>query len=111
MIDCLKNRKTRIMQRKKMDITKIFQVILTLFYGQFISSAIFDNFIRTIPDLVENPKSFYLAIKGYYLKNKYALLLFNFKSKISLKITFLSLTLSVSVILKEIFKFRKVINI
>lgn len=76
MIDCLKNRKTRIMQRKKMDITKIFQVILTLFYGQFISSAIFDNFIRTIPDLVENPKSFYLAIKGYYLKNKYALLSF-----------------------------------
>jgi hypothetical protein len=82
------------MQRKKMDITKIFQVILTLFSGQFISSAIFDNFIRTIPDLVENPKSFYLAIKGYYLKKNTPCLYLI----LSLKITYLSFSLSVSVI-------------
>jgi len=94
------------MQRKKMDITKIFQVILTLFYGQFISSAIFDNFIRTIPDLVENPKSFYLAIKGYYLKKKYALLIFNFKSKNHI----FKLSTFCKCYLKEIFNFRKVIN-
>ena len=48
----------------KMDVTKIFQVILTLFYGQFIASSIFDSFIRTIPDLIEDPTSYYLAIKG-----------------------------------------------
>lgn len=47
-----------------MNLTKVFQVILTLFYGQFISSSIFDSFIRTIPDLVAEPKSYYLAIKG-----------------------------------------------
>ncbi len=49
----------------KMDVTKSFQVILTLFYGQFIASSIFDSFIRTIPDLIEDPTSYYLAIKGY----------------------------------------------
>ena len=50
----------------KMDVTKSFQVILTLFYGQFIASSIFDSFIRTIPDLIEDPTSYYLAIKGYF---------------------------------------------
>jgi hypothetical protein len=33
--------------------TKSFQVVITLFYGQFISSAIFENLIRTIPDMTE----------------------------------------------------------
>ena len=33
------------------DYTKFFQVVLTLFYGQFLSNSIFDNFILTIPEL------------------------------------------------------------
>ena len=35
--------------------TKVLQVVITLFYGQFLSNSIFDNFIRTIPDMFEDP--------------------------------------------------------
>ena len=51
-----------------MKIIRCFQIVLTLFYGQFISSSIFYFFIRTIPDLTVNPSSYFLASKGYYAK-------------------------------------------
>ena len=41
---------------------KFFQVVLTLFYGQYISNSIFDNFILTIPELSDKP-SWYYVIK------------------------------------------------
>ena len=41
---------------------KFFQVVLTLFYGQFMSNGIFDNFILTIPELSENA-SWYNIVK------------------------------------------------
>lgn len=41
---------------------KFFQVVLTLFYGQFMSNGIFDNFILTIPELSEDP-SWYHVVK------------------------------------------------
>jgi hypothetical protein len=42
-----------------MELIKILQVTLTLFYGQLIAVAIYDNFLEGIPDLVQNPISFY----------------------------------------------------
>jgi len=41
---------------------KFFQVVLTLFYGQYISNSIFDNFIITIPELAEEAH-WYLIVK------------------------------------------------
>jgi hypothetical protein len=37
---------------------KILQVILTLFYGQFFANAIYDNFIRGIPDVATEATPF-----------------------------------------------------
>jgi hypothetical protein len=50
-------------------IIKILQVILTLFYGQFFANAIFDNFIRGIPYLVEEatPYSVIRVIVGVFI--------------------------------------------
>lgn len=39
---------------------KVFQVVLTLFYGQYISNSIFDNFIITIPELINDPTWYYI---------------------------------------------------
>jgi hypothetical protein len=33
--------------------TQFLQVVITLFYGQFLSQSIFENFVRTIPDMLE----------------------------------------------------------
>ena len=33
--------------------TQFLQVLITLFYGQFLSQSIFENFVRTIPDMLE----------------------------------------------------------
>jgi hypothetical protein len=49
-----------------MNSIRIFQVALTLFYGQFLSYSIFNSITQTIPDLVENPKSFHLAFRGIF---------------------------------------------
>ena len=37
---------------------RMFNIFLTLFYGQLIANAIYDNFIRGIPDLIEAPGAF-----------------------------------------------------
>jgi hypothetical protein len=42
---------------------KFIEILLTLFYGQFIANAIYDNLIRGIPDLVREPTGYYNIIK------------------------------------------------
>jgi hypothetical protein len=42
---------------------KAIEIILTLFYGQFIANALYDNFIRGIPELVREPTAYYNIIK------------------------------------------------
>lgn len=41
---------------------KAIEIVLTLFYGQFVANAIYDNFIRGIPDLVRE-QTYYNIIK------------------------------------------------
>lgn len=42
---------------------KLLQVLLTLFYGQLIANAIYDNFIRGIPGIAQDPTSVYNIIR------------------------------------------------
>ena len=44
-------------QHKKQ--VKFLEILLTLFYGQFISNAIYENLIRGVPDLVREPTNYY----------------------------------------------------
>ena len=44
-------------------VVKTIEIILTLFYGQFIANALYDNFIRGIPELVREPTAYYNIIK------------------------------------------------
>lgn len=55
---------TSYIKIKKMRITKLFQVILTLFFGRFFSISIYESFIEIIPDLIADPKSVYSILKG-----------------------------------------------
>lgn len=50
-------------QAIKQKVIKVFKLILTLFYGQLIANAVYDNFIRGIPHLVDDPKAFYPIVK------------------------------------------------
>lgn len=50
-------------QAIKQKVIKVFKLLLTLFYGQLIANAIYDNFIRGIPHLVDDPKAFYPIVK------------------------------------------------
>ena len=45
-----------------MKLLRLIQILLTLFYGQYISNAIYDNTIRGISDLVDE-QSFYNITK------------------------------------------------
>ena len=46
-----------------MELTKIIQITLTVFYGQLLSIAIYDNFLLGIPSLVQNSTSHYQYIR------------------------------------------------
>ena len=46
-----------------MNLTRLIQIVLTIFYGQLLSIAIYDNFLLGIPALVENSTSYYEYIR------------------------------------------------
>ena len=46
-----------------MNLTKLIQIVLTIFYGQLLSIAVYDNFLLGIPALIENSTSYYEYIR------------------------------------------------
>lgn len=89
---------------------RLLQICLTLFYGQLFSNAIYDNFIRGIPDLVRVPTAYYnifrvslgavifvvaaFSVAAIWIKKHKALI---FASGVALSLIFIS-TLVVSII-------------
>lgn len=46
-----------------MKLTKLIQIALTVFYGQLLSIAIYDNFLQGIPSLIQDNTSHYQYIR------------------------------------------------
>jgi hypothetical protein len=46
-----------------MNLTKIIQIALTVFYGQLLSIAVYDNFLQGIPSLIQDNTSHYQYIR------------------------------------------------
>ena len=46
-----------------MNLTKLIQIALTVFYGQLLSIAIYDNFLQGIPSLIQDNTSHYQYIR------------------------------------------------
>ena len=44
-------------------LIKMFRLLLTLFYGQFIANAIYSNVIHGVPQLIEKPSEYYPIIR------------------------------------------------
>lgn len=55
--------------------TQTMQVIITVFYGQFLSTAIFENLIRTIPDLIDYPEKLEEGEENITLNSRLELIL------------------------------------
>lgn len=52
--------------------TQVMQIIITVFYGQFLSTAVFENIIGAIPDLVRIYKYLGIKLGNFYLGIKFS---------------------------------------
>jgi hypothetical protein len=50
-------------KRKNKKLIKALEIVLTLFYGQFIANAIYDNFLRGIPEIIQDSTAYFSIVK------------------------------------------------
>ena len=53
----------KIAPETRIRLIKMFRLLLTLFYGQFIANAIYSNIIHGVPQLIEKPDQYYPILR------------------------------------------------
>jgi hypothetical protein len=53
----------KIAPETRIRLIKMFRLLLTLFYGQFIANAIYSNIIHGLPQLIEKPDQYYPILR------------------------------------------------